>query len=113
MLLHKEFDSIVICTKCHSLQKQSDMPSIAAGTFHITSDKIMEKFLQNFQIYSFVIVNVNLEKRNCYTLCYSPPTVVVHSETLFYAWNPEWNPEWNPTCMEPGMKFCLKSCLEP
>lgn len=63
MLLHKEFDSIVVCTKCHSLQKQSDMPSIAAGTFHITSDKIIEKFLQNFQIYSFVIVNVNLEKK--------------------------------------------------
>ena len=69
MLLHKEFDSIVVCTKCHSLQKQSDMPSIAAGTFHITSDKIIEKFLQNFQIYSFVIVNVNLEKKGTVILC--------------------------------------------
>ena len=78
MLLHKEFDSIVVCTKCHSLQKQSDMPSIAAGTFHITSDKIIEKFLQNFQIYSFVIVNVNLEKKELlYFVLFS-----AHSGTL-------------------------------
>ena len=113
MPFYKGIGPIVVCTKCHSLQKQSDMPSIAAGTFHISSDKIMEKFLLNFQIYSFVIVNVNLEKRNCYTLCCSPPTVVVHSETLshgmLFTFCLESCLEF---CMESRMESCMESCME-